>query len=930
MDPNRTEASSLVSANATTQDSQQAATILEITHSTRYEIGEPIAAGGMGEVRRATDRVLNREIAVKVLHSKYEVASSTAYRFLDEARITGQLQHPGIPPIHDLGTLADGRPFLAMKLIKGETLDEILKSRTDTTHDRSRLVAVFEDICNAVAYAHAHDVIHRDLKPRNIMVGNFGEVQVMDWGLAKVLRNAKAETLIDPESTSAATEIRSTRDSDDLFTQAGSVLGTPSYMAPEQAIGAVDRIDQQTDVFGLGGILAAILTGRPPYQSKSSETTRQLAAMGKLADCFAALDQCGADPELVLLCKKCLSIEKSDRPAGAAEVAQLVARLRMDSEERARQAELQNAATAMQLVEGRKRRKIWIGLAATLAVGVVLSTGLAIWANQSRKKAELAEQQTEQRRIEALHAKHNAEEKTELADEVRRFLQLDVLDLADPKTQLKDSSIRYAADVKLREVLVRASDKIEGKFDDRPEIEAELRKTLGSALESVGRSDLAVKHFKRLQVLLADSKGPEHPDTLHSANHVAINLFYLGSRHEAMEIFKTILELRQKVLGPDHPDTLWTMNNLANCYASANKRELALELRDETLQRRKAILGPDHPDTLMSMHNLAISYESFQRLDDAITLLEKTLKLRQEILGIDHPDTLLSMEALGGYYYKKNRMQDALEILEKTLTLRKEKLGELHPSTLGSMNALSNVYYSLQRYDDALELREKTLKLQQEKLGEEHPDLLTTMGNLANSYTKADRLDEAKGLLVRTLQIVRKVYGPEDPRIILPLANLIVALRKLKLDDEAWEHIDPLLQVVAKTKQAKNFSYPRNVESVMINYRIEMSRMKKDLPEFAKSLQMLEDLGEPPTVFAQTYNLAKNYALATEWFAAEKLDEKAQELLQRAIYYLKRAHSQQPFTKETFAKELGWHNDYMKKQPEFAKFIESLPAATKK
>jgi eukaryotic-like serine/threonine-protein kinase len=153
----------------------------------RYVLGEEIARGGMGAVLRAFDTVLQREVAVKVLHEKYSPSSAAARRFDDEARITGQLQHPNIPAVHDLGALPDGRPFLAMKLIKGVTLEELLKTRTSPEHDRGRFVAVFEQICQAVAYAHAHDVIHRDLKPQNVMVGAFGEVQVMDWGLAKVL-----------------------------------------------------------------------------------------------------------------------------------------------------------------------------------------------------------------------------------------------------------------------------------------------------------------------------------------------------------------------------------------------------------------------------------------------------------------------------------------------------------------------------------------------------------------------------------------------------------------------------------------------------------------------------------------------------------------------------------------------------------------------
>src|SRR5262249_45124496 len=163
-----------------------------------YEVEGVLGCGGMGVVYRATDSPLGRVVAVKVLIDWLAPDSTIARRFADEARITAQLQHPAIPPVHEVGTLPDGRPFLAMKLIKGQTLDALLASRPEPSVERGRFVAVFERLCQAAAYAHAHGVIHRDLKPGNVMVGAFGEVQVMDWGLAKVL-GARPQERIDPE-----------------------------------------------------------------------------------------------------------------------------------------------------------------------------------------------------------------------------------------------------------------------------------------------------------------------------------------------------------------------------------------------------------------------------------------------------------------------------------------------------------------------------------------------------------------------------------------------------------------------------------------------------------------------------------------------------------------------------------------------------------
>src|SRR6516165_5020872 len=169
-----------------------------------YELLGEVGRGGMGVVYRARDAALDRDVAVKLLTERYPADSPAAQRFLGEARITGQLQHPGIPAVHQVGALADGRPFLAMKLIKGGTLEALLKQRPDPAADRGRLLAVFEAVCQAVGYAHAHRVIHRDLKPANVMVGAFGEVQVMDWGLAKAL----GEETPAPADAVAAAETR--------------------------------------------------------------------------------------------------------------------------------------------------------------------------------------------------------------------------------------------------------------------------------------------------------------------------------------------------------------------------------------------------------------------------------------------------------------------------------------------------------------------------------------------------------------------------------------------------------------------------------------------------------------------------------------------------------------------------------------------------
>src|SRR5689334_1648079 len=193
----------------------------------RYLLFGEIARGGMGAVLKGRDPDLGRDLAVKVLLESHEDRPDMVRRFVEEAQIGGQLQHPGIVPVYELGVFADRRPYFTMKLVNGRTLAELLRERPDPGHDRPRFLGIFEQVCQTVAYAHARGVIHRDLKPSNVMVGAFGEVQVMDWGLAKVLR-APDGSPAEPEPDHAEeVRVRTIRsDSDADASRAGSVMGT--------------------------------------------------------------------------------------------------------------------------------------------------------------------------------------------------------------------------------------------------------------------------------------------------------------------------------------------------------------------------------------------------------------------------------------------------------------------------------------------------------------------------------------------------------------------------------------------------------------------------------------------------------------------------------------------------------------------------------
>ena len=318
---------------ATTVDSPRGDAPEPPPDTPRYRFEAFLARGGMGEVWRGCDTVLAREVALKVLRERVFGDRGARARFEEEARHVSRLEHPSIVPVYDLGELADGRPFFVMKLVHGQTLAELLEARATPAEELPRWVEVFEQVCAAVAFAHARDLIHRDLKPSNVMLGEFGEVLVMDWGIAKLLaaRPQPAAAPATPAPLSPSVGLATTEDPGGLGTLSGQAKGTPAFMAPEQVRGEASRVGKATDVFGLGGILCVTLTGEPPY----TDVGQVLA--GDTEEAFARLDGCGADAELIALAKACLAPAQEARPADAAEVAGRVKRYR--DQVAARQAE---------------------------------------------------------------------------------------------------------------------------------------------------------------------------------------------------------------------------------------------------------------------------------------------------------------------------------------------------------------------------------------------------------------------------------------------------------------------------------------------------------------------------------------------------------------------------------------------------------------
>jgi tRNA A-37 threonylcarbamoyl transferase component Bud32 len=377
----------------------------------RYQVAGELARGGIGVVLKGRDVDLGRDVALKVLRAEHAGNPSLARRLIEEAQIGGQLQHPGILPIYELGLDRSRRPFFAMKLVRGVTLADMLRERKSPGVDQIRYLGIFEQLCHAMAYSHARGVIHRDLKPSNVMVGSFGEVQVVDWGLAKVLsRGGSGDETRDLRAPEESSDSAVRPDGVPSHSEAGSVLGTPAYMPPEQARGEIGHLDERSDVFGLGAILCEILTGHPPYGGTRHEILEQARA-GRIASAIERLNQCSAAEELIALARRCLAPERDDRPRDAGEVVRTVRTHREAVDARARAAELRAARAKARLAAERRGRRLVAALASVVLLASAIAGGFylrsehqKLMAAEARQRADRAALDLERERRARLEA----------------------------------------------------------------------------------------------------------------------------------------------------------------------------------------------------------------------------------------------------------------------------------------------------------------------------------------------------------------------------------------------------------------------------------------------------------------------------------------------------------------------------------------------
>lgn len=484
-------------------------------HGVRFRVLRPHARGGLGKVSVALDGELNREVAFKELLDEHADNLAKRSRFLTEAEITGGLEHPGIVPVYGLGHYADGRPFYAMRFIQGDSLKEAIEDFHSPRAEKMdpgeralqlrKLLSRFIDVCEAIEYAHSRGVLHRDLKPGNIMLGKYGETLVVDWGLAKSLRHGQ------PTPDSDERPLQVTERQDSAETRMGNVVGTPAFMSPEQAKGRLDLLGPASDVYSLGATLYCILTGRAPFGDGELEET--LAKVRK-GDFLRPREINHAIPKaLESICLRAMALRPQDRYPSAQALAEDVEHWLADEPVTAhRETLLERGGRWM-----RRHRSWTLAGAAALVLVAIVSTVSAVWVNSALHRVEEAHHKERLARQQEVQAREREAALRKLAEQARDFdvrlleeqQRADVLDEAILREL--DGQLQQMAAAPVEQALAQAALR-------RRQLLAAYVQGLYRSLEKSPFTDEDRAHFDRRVQLLSEVFPPEAPDVVPELN----------------------------------------------------------------------------------------------------------------------------------------------------------------------------------------------------------------------------------------------------------------------------------------------------------------------------------------------------------------------------------------------------------------------------
>jgi len=703
-----------------------------------YEILGKLGEAGQGQIWRALQISTNRQVALKVPRAGLISSEKALARFEREVELAAGLQHPNIARIHDSG-IHQGIYYYAMELIEGVHLDEYAKRHELTIRQILKLVQV---ICHAIQHAHQKGVIHRDLKPSNIIVSEEGRPFIVDFGLAKNI-------LSDDLNLTVSTD--------------GDTAGTPAYMSPEQASGAVDKLDTRTDVYSLGVILFTLLTGESPHDLSGSRHDvmhriihQEVKQPHKICP--------GIDRELELILLKALDNDPDRRYASAGALAQ-------DVESYLSGAPVQAvpASSVYQLKKFvRRNRALVIGIAAVLAVsmtGAVVSTNFAI------------------------RAKHQAN----ISNSVLDLLRYGLIAAASPQAEgQRGSTLESVPDIVVEELNAGTQE---------PLVESLIRATIGTTYSHLGNWPAAESNLKRAIELRRTALGRDDLETFACMGELGWIYSNKGMLSEAEPILTQAVEGLQTTLDEADPRLLEAISRLAWTYWRMKQPDRAEELQEAALDVVRRRLGPDHLCAPNHMEGLAAAYDRQGRLDEAVLLCEEAMRISRLNRDPNDSETMNITNYLGELYQQLGRHNDAETLFQEVLDVRRKQLGETHPKTLKIVRHLASVYRETKRFGDADRLLTEAIhEVDLEPSGQGGLGYIYLMFDLAGAYEDQSEYDQAEGWFLKAHETANQKFSSDKRVINITINKLIDFYNAWNKPDEAAKWQGKLAQSVGQTE----------------------------------------------------------------------------------------------------------------------------------
>jgi hypothetical protein len=597
-----------------------------------YEILEELGRGGMGVVYKARQIALNREVALKVIRDSGFATDSDLLRFQNEAEAVAQLDHPQIVPIYEVGQI-QGLPFFSMKLIPGTSLDKRLAEFAATPRVSARIVAI---AATAVHHAHSRGILHRDLKPANILLDDRDEPHVTDFGLAKRIGG------------------------DGDLTHSGTLAGTPSYMAPEQASQTRGALSTATDVYGLGTILYALLAGRAPFAGTTLVETLDLVRTH--APEPPSLINPRVPHELEIICLKCMEKEPSRRYQSALALAEDLERW------------LHGIPILAQPVGALTRAWLWCRrnrAIATLAALFFLAIvgGLAgvtwKWREADRQRGS--------------------------AEALNELLTQRLLAFASPELD------PLAKNLTVRELLDRTAAQLGGWLDGQPEVEAKIRETIGAAYLSLGQFDQAEKHLRLALRLDIEHRGALARETLRVNNLLATLLGSTARGAEAELLIRRNLADCGRAFGRDDPLALDAAERLGSVLVRLGKNDEAEAVFVQNVADRSRVLKPEHSDTLRSVYLLSRLLRVRRQFAAAEKMAYDYAHSVQCTMGSNHPDYVLALSNQGDVLRDQAKLAAAEPFYRLAATEACRIFGPEHRSAIAAVKNHENLLRQMRR-----------------------------------------------------------------------------------------------------------------------------------------------------------------------------------------------------------------------------------------